>query len=325
MKAVVVSEFGSSDVLKVADVEIPSIQPREILIKVDATSVNYADIKARNGQKGAGNPPFIPGLDATGVIEEVGSEVSELKVGQRVISFPHSGTYSEYVVASELLAFEIPDSISVELAAGAPIVSFLSYTLLADLAKIEKGDTVVVHSAAGGVGSTAVQFAKLLGAGKVIGTVGNMAKAEIAFEAGADHVFSYEEGSFSDEVNAITGGTGADIILDSMAGNVTAQSLECLAPYGRLINFGNSSGKAGVFNTSDVHASCRSVIGFSLGTTRKKRPELMSRIARKVIPYLSDGKINIKIGKLFSLDEASQAQLWIESRQSVGKVLLNVR
>jgi NADPH2:quinone reductase len=325
MKALLVTEFGGTDVLKFMDVEIPVIKPNEVLIKVDATSVNYADIKARSGQKGASKPPFIPGLDATGVIEEIGSAVTELKVGQRVIAFPHSGTYAEYVVASDLLTFEIPESLSVELAAGAPIVSFLSYTLLADLAKIEKGETVVVHSAAGGVGTTAIQFAKLLGAGKVIGTIGNMNKAPIAFEAGADHVFSYEEGNFAKKVNEITGGKGANIILDSVAGKVTKQSLDCLAPYGRMINFGNSSGEPGTFSTSDVHASCRSVLGFSLGTTRKKRPDLIGGIAKKVIPYLNEGKIQIKIGRQFSIEEAASAQQWIESRQSIGKVLLKVR
>lgn len=324
MKAVVVTEFGSVDVLRYVDVEVPTIKPNEVLIKVDATSVNYADIKARFGQKGAKNPPFIPGLDATGTVEKIGSEVKGVRVGQRVIAFPHGGTYAEYVVANEILTFEIPDIISTEVAAAAPIVSFLSYTLLADLARLNKGETVVVHSAAGGVGSTAIQFAKLLGAGTVIGTVGNFTKAEIAKEAGADFVLSYDEGDFSEKVNEITNGKGADIILDSVAGSITGQSLKCLAPYGRLVNFGNSSGQAGTFNTSDVHSSCRSVLGFSLGTTRKKRPELLGPIAEKVIPLLAEGKIDIKIGKQYVLKDAAQAQNWIESRQSIGKVLLKV-
>jgi NADPH2:quinone reductase len=325
MKAVMVTEFGGAEVLKFMDVELPALKPNEVLIRVDATSVNYADIKARYGHKGAKNPPFIPGLDATGVIEQIGSDVSSLQVGARVITFPHSGTYAEYVVANELLTFEIPETMSIELAAGAPIVSFLSYTLLADLARMEKGEKVVVHSAAGGVGTTAVQFAKLLGAGKVIGTVGNINKASIAYEAGADHVFSYDDGDFAKEINELTDGKGANIILDSMAGKVTQQSLTCLAPYGRLINFGNSSGEPGTFSTSDVHASCRSVLGFSLGTTRKKRPDLIGDIAKKVIPYLNEGKVQIKIGKQFTLEEAANAQQWIESRQSIGKVLLKVR
>jgi NADPH2:quinone reductase len=136
VKAVLVTEFGGHEVLKYTEVEIPSIiKPTEILIRVDATSVNFADIKARYGQKGASKPPFIPGLDATGVVEKVGSEVEILKVGQRVIAFPHNGTYAEYVIADEKLTFEIPDTMSVEVAASAPIVSFLSYKLLADLAE----------------------------------------------------------------------------------------------------------------------------------------------------------------------------------------------
>jgi NADPH2:quinone reductase len=325
MKAILVSDFGGPDMLKYTEMEIPTIKPTEVLIRVEATSVNFADIKARYGQKGASNPPFIPGLDATGVVDQIGSEVENIKVGQRVIAFPHNGSYAEYIIADEKLTFVIPDTMSVELAAASPIVSFLSYKLLADIARLEQGETVLIHSAAGGVGTTAVQLAKLLGAGKVIGTVGNERKAPIAFEAGADHVLCYEKGDFAKEVNELTEGQGVHLILDSIAGNVTEQSLNCLAPYGRLINFGNSSGGIGRFQTADLHASCRSVLGFSLGTTRKKRPDLIRDTAKKVLPYLIDGRLKIKIGQQFSLEQAAEAQQWVESRQSIGKVLLRVK
>jgi NADPH:quinone reductase len=143
-----------------------------------------------------------------------------------------------------------------------PIVSFLSYKLLADIAILEQGETVLIHAAAGGVGTTAIQLAKILGAGLVIGTVGSERKIADALEAGADHVLYYEHDNFAEKVNQLTKGEGVNIILNSISRKVTEQSLHCLAPYGRLVHFGNSSGNIGHFNTLDVHSSCRSILGF---------------------------------------------------------------
>lgn len=324
MKAVMVTQFGSPKGMRVMDVEVPSIQPKQVLIRVEKTSVNYADIKSRYGQKGSGQLPFIPGLDAAGVVERVGAEVQLFHIGQRVIAFPAQGSYAEYIAADEGLTYALPDGIGFDVAAACPVVSFLSYKLLADVARLTKGETVLVHAAAGGVGTTAIQLAKLLGAGKVIGTVGNRNKEEIALEAGADHVICYEEDDFASSVNELTNGLGADVILDSISGRVSERSMDCLASYGRLIHFGNSSGAVGSFQTKDLHASCRSVLGFSLGTTRSKRPYLLRDTADKVLPYLADGRLKMNIGRRFPLEEAAQAHEWVESRQSTGKVLLDV-
>ncbi len=324
LKAIVVNAFGGTEHMTVQDIEMPSIGPKQVLIRVENTSVNFADIKSRYGKKG-GKLPFIPGLDAAGIIGEVGNEVQRFKTGQRVIAFPSEGTYAEYIVANENLTFAIPDSIDFTTAAASPIVSFVSHQLLARVAKLEQGETVLIHAAAGGVGTTAIQMAKLLGAGMVIGTVGNESKKPIALEAGADYVIHYEEEDFASKVNEWTNGKGADVILDSIAGWVSEKSLECLANYGRLVNFGNSSGQIGQFQTKDLHANCRSVMGFSLGTTRQERPHLLQETADQVFSYLSDGRLKIKIGRVFPLVEAAKAHDWVESRQSVGKVLLKVR
>ncbi|MBM6618762.1 quinone oxidoreductase family protein [Bacillus suaedaesalsae] len=324
MKAIVVTEYGGPEVMKYKDVEVPIIQPDQVLIKVDATSVNFADIKSRYGIKGAGKLPFIPGLDAVGVISQVGENVQGLQVGQRVIAFPASGSYAEYIVANEALTFTIPDEIGVETAAACPIVSFLSYKLLADIARIEKGETVLIHAAAGGVGTTAIQLAKLLGAGRVIGTVGSEEKKQVALQSGADHVISYTTEDFAKVVNQLTDGDGVNVILDSIAGEVSEQSMKCLAPYGRLVHFGNSSGKVGKFQTAELHASCRSVLGFSLGSTRSKRLHLLKETAKEVIPLIAEGKLTFHIGGQFDLKEAKQAHELVECRKSTGKVLLKV-
>jgi NADPH:quinone reductase len=324
MRAVVVNEFGKPEVMKLVDSEIPTISPTQVLIRVEKTSVNYADIKARYGNKGKGRFPFIPGLDAAGVIVDKGSEVQHLQIGDRVIAFPANGSYAEYVAAESILTYGIPDQISFEGAAACPTVSFLSYKILAEIARIEKGETILIHSAAGGVGSTAIQIAKLLGAGKIIGTVGDERKALIAIQAGADHIICYDKEDFAEKVNDLTDGNGVNIVLDSIAGTITQKSFSCLAPYGRLVQFGNSSGKAGTISTSDLHSSCRSVLGFSLGTTRQIRPETLKDTAQQIIRFIVEGKLKFEIAHRFPLEEAISAHKLIESRASTGKILLDV-
>jgi NADPH:quinone reductase len=326
MKGIIVTELGGPEVMKYMELEIPKVQANEVLIRVEKTSVNFADIKSRYGKKGATKLPFIPGIDAAGVIVEVGEEVTNFQVGQRVVAFPSNGSYAEYITANENVTFALPDELDFTTAASCPIVSFLSYSLLANVAKLEEGETVLIHAAGGGVGTTAIQLAKLLGAKKVIGTVGNNEqKQAIVLEAGADHVVSYEKKGFVDEVMEITNAQGVNIILDSVSGPIAEQSFTCLAPYGRFIQFGNSSGAVANFKSSDLHASCRSVLGFSLGTTRKLRPHLLQETAKQVFSYLVDGYLQIKVGKHFLLEDAAKAHEWMESRQSTGKIILDVR
>lgn len=324
MKAVIVEKLGSPEHLKYTDIEMPVIHSNQVLIRVKTTSVNFADIKARRGNKGQGTVPFIPGLEAAGIIEQVGSAVTSLRPGQRVMAFPHNGSYAEYIAADENLTFALPDSIGYDIAGACGIVSILSYKLLADIAKLEKDETVLIHSASGGVGTTAIQIAKILGARQIIGTVGSEAKKSAALQIGADHVICYEEEGFAERVNEITNGKGANIILDSVGGDITGQSMQCLARYGRLVIFGNSCGQYCQIQTSDLHASCRSVLGFSFGTTRKEQPEQLSKTANEVFRLLENRLLQIKIGETFPLKDASLAHEWVESRQSTGKVSLVV-
>ncbi|WP_459501086.1 quinone oxidoreductase family protein [Bacillus sp. C1] len=325
MKAIVVTAFGGPETMKYTEVDMPTFNEKQVLIRVIATSVNFADIKSRYGKKGNGRLPFIPGIDAAGIVEQVGADVKDIRVGQRVIAFPLNGSYAEYVVANDNLTFVLPDEVDFTTAAACPIVSFTSYNLLANVARLQQGETVLIHAAAGGIGTTAIQFAKILGAGKVIGTVGSEAKQKIALDAGADHIICYQNEDFVEKVHDLTDGVGANIILDSISGTVSEKSLECLAYYGRLVHFGNASGEVGTFRTKDLHASCRSILGFSFGTTRKKRPESLRHTADQVFRYLQDGSLQIKGTKRFPLQNAGKAHEWIESRQSTGKVILNVQ
>lgn len=321
MKAIVQNEYGDANVLSYTDVEVPKIGNQECLIKVAYTSVNYADIKNRNGNKDKANFPITLGLDVAGTIEQTG-ENSPFAKGDRVIAFPKSGSYAEYVVANENLIYKIPDSLSFEQAAAMPIVSFLSYMLLHELGQVKTTDTIVIHSAAGGVGSMLVQFAKLFGVQKIIGTVGSIEKANYVKKLGADFVYSYE--TFAVEVLRETDYQGANLIFDSVAGEVTSKSLDCLALYGTLLQFGNSSGKPGTFTTSDVHSSCRTIKGFSLGTTRKHDPLRLAPVAQKVIELFAAKQLTLPIAQIFHLSEAAKAHRLIESRKHEGKVLLKV-
>ncbi|WP_249870056.1 quinone oxidoreductase family protein [Oceanobacillus saliphilus] len=321
MKAIVQSEFGDASVLSYLDVEIPKIGDKECLIKVAFTSVNYADIKKRIGNKGKGYFPLILGLDAAGTIVEAAAN-SPFSKGDRVIAFPKAGSYAEYVIANEQLVFRIPDSLSFEQAAAMPTVSILSYILLHEIGQIQKTDSIVIHSAAGGVGSMLVQLAKLSGAQKIIGTVGNIEKENYVKKLGADVVCTYE--NFTEEVLKQTNNQGANIIFDSVAGDVTSMSLDCLAIYGTLVQFGNSSGKAGTFKTNDVHNSCRNIKGFSLGTTRKHNPVRLTPVAKRVIELFESKHITLPIAQIFNLSDAAEAHILIESRNYEGKVLLKV-
>ncbi|EJQ49829.1 quinone oxidoreductase [Bacillus wiedmannii] len=325
MKAIIVTSFGGPEVMKYTDVDMPDISEDQVLIRVVATSINFADIKSRYGKKGNKALPFIPGIDAAGVVERVGSHVKNIYPGQRVIAFPQDGSYAEYVVANENLTFALPHEVDFQTAAACPIVSFTSYNLLANVARLQQGESVLIHAAAGGIGTTAIQIAKLLGAGTVIGTVGNESKIKIALDAGADYVICRQDVDFVEKVNELTNGEGVDVILDSISGTVSERSLKCLAYYGRLVHFGNASGEIGNFQTKDLHASCRSILGFSFGTTRKKRPELLQKTANEVFRYLRDGRLKMKAAKSFPLQDAGKAHEWVESRKSTGKVILTVQ
>lgn len=321
MKAVIQNKYGDPDVLFYTDIEKPKIKENEVLIKVEYTSVNYADIKTRVGNKGKNQFPLILGLDVAGVVHDASSNSSFTK-GDRVIAFPKNGSYAEYVVADCQLVFKIPRNLSFEKAATMPTTSILSYILFHEIGQVKEEDTIVIHSAAGGVGSILVQLAKIAGVKNIIGTVGNLNKKNYVKGLGAHSVFTYK--TFAREVLEITNNKGANVIFDSVAGDITSKSLECLGLYGTLVQFGNSSGEAGTFKTSDVHSSCRNVKGFSLGTTRKHAPERLAPVAEKVIHLFATNEISLQVAKIFPLSEAADAHKLIESRDYEGKILIKV-
>jgi len=323
MKSVVIERFGGPEVLEVCDQPIPHPGHGDVLIQVQATSLNYADVKARKGQyHNAGQPPFTPGLDVMGTVTARGDGVTTIEIGQRVIAFPLHGAHSQYALADAALTYALPDGVDAHAAAAFPTVGVTSYEVLHSVARLQPGETVLIHAAAGGVGTTALQLAKLAGAGRVIATVGSEEKRAIALQFGADEVINYETEPFADCVLDMTNGHGVDVILDSVAGEVLAQGLRCLARFGRLVVFGNASGEPGLVSSYDLHGSCRSVLGYSMGTTRRYRPDALRPSVDAALRLLADGQLRMHIGATFALSEIADAHRLLESRHSVGKILL---
>ncbi|SDD51999.1 NADPH2:quinone reductase [Terribacillus halophilus] len=321
MRAIAAAVTGGPEVLEYKDLAVPEPSAGEVRIKVLKASVHFADIKKRKGTKGSGIPGIL-GLDAAGIIDKLGQGVTGFHVGDRVIAFMKNGAYAEYGIADAMLVYPIADHVDTAIAAACPVPSFLAFMLLGNIGRLEAGETVLIHAASGGTGLTLIQLARQLGAGKIIAAVSSEQKAALPMELGADHCITYE--NLIESVSQLTAGAGADLILDSLAGSMMEESFTSLAPYGRLINYGNASGTPGMIKTSDVHASCRSLLGFSLGTTRKKRPEALKRIAEQVVDLVERREIVFPSIQEFELKDATKAHQLMESRTHAGKIILHI-
>lgn len=323
MKGILVNRLGGPDVLKYKELPDPVPGPDQVLIKVKGASVNFADIKARSGQYHLGrNPPFIPGIDVAGIVVATGSAVKDIKIGDRVVAFPSSGSYAEKTVANKNLTFVIPDSIPFETAAAFPIVAGTAMHMLTVAAGMKKRESLLIHAAGGGVGSTALQLAKTLNVSQIIASVGSPWKITKVNEIGADAVVDYTSGDYAKNVSALTDGEGVDVIVNPIGGMTIVQDLQCLAPFGRLVLFGKMSGEPVRIPPEILHKTNRTVIGFSFGHYRRYRPEMVRSTIKSVINLLENNRLEIIIGKCFPLKEASAAHRYIEERKALGKVIL---
>lgn len=322
MKAVLINAFGQPSVLSYEDWPKPEPKAQQLRIKTSLSSVNFADIMTRRGGYGQQSLPLIPGLDATGVVDAVGEAVSSFKVGDRVAAYTTGGSYADYVIAEEKLCFALPEAVGFEQASAIGIL-ITAYNVLTLAGRFLEGESVLIHAAAGGVGSCLIQLAKGMGASKIYATVGSDEKADIARKLGADEVINYREQAFDTVINTLTNHKGVDLICDSIAGKTSEQGMNCLANFGRLIIFGHTSPEgAGEFNSQMLHKQNRGVIGYSSGGHRSARPEKIQSAAKAVLDLLAEGKIEVSIGGHFQLKDAAKAHELVESRRSVGKVLL---
>jgi NADPH2:quinone reductase len=321
MKAIVFAETGGPEVLALADVPTPGVRPGSVLIKNHAIGVNFADTRFRQGVYTVKPKlPDSPGMEAAGVIEAVGEGVTSLRPGMRVAAFT-SRAYAEYCVSPAFMVIPLPDSVSFVDGATFLIQVLTAYHLLHTVDSTGPGRTVLVHSAAGGVGLAAVQLAKAAGA-RVFGTVSNDAKTSLAKEAGADAVINYEKDKFADEVLRLTGDRGVDLVLDAVGKPTFEEGLRCLAPFGHLVLYGRAGGPPDPLNISVLSPKSQKVSAFSLPTLTRGFPDKTRDSAERCFALMREGRLKLHVGKTFPLAQAAEAHRYLESRQSTGKLIL---
>lgn len=332
MKAIVVREPGGPEVLRLEDVPEPAPGPGEVLIEVYAAGVNFADtLRRRGGYGSAFDGPFIPGSEVAGVVAARGPGVYAPPEGERVMTLVPAGGYAQFVTAPAEVVLPIPENLDEVEGAAVPLQGVTAYHVLKTQGRLREGETVLIHAAAGGVGTFAVQLARALGAGRIIATASSTAKLDLARTLGADFTVDYTKVDFVERVRELTGGVGADVIVDSVGGDVTAKNLRCLAPYGRLVVYGAAGGLPPEIDPRALSRQNQTVAGFLLGAASgftqgmmKDRPVLMHRAATDIFGYLLTGRIRPIIGHELPLSEAAEAHRLLESRSSVGKIVLTV-
>lgn len=320
MKAIVIEQNGGTEVLQLKEVPVPEPKAGEIRVRLEAVGVNFIDVYHRTGLYPI-PLPIIPGSEGAGVVDAVGNQVKDFRIGDRVAYAMGLGSYAEFVVLPAVKALKLPDSISTRDAAAITLQGLTAHYLCRSTYPVKPGDPVLIHAAAGGVGLLLTQAAKHLGA-FVIGTVSTAEKAKIAREAGADEAILYTEKDFMQETRRMTNGRGVVVVYDSVGKSTFEKSLDSLQPRGMLVSFGNSSGPVAPFSPSILSTKG------SLFLTRPTlahytltRQELMQR-AEELFQWVNSGVLKIRIDSTFPLAQAADAHRRLESRASCGKILL---
>jgi NADPH:quinone reductase len=320
MKAIQIQAAGGPEVLQLADLPIPQPGPGQVLIRIEATGVNFIEAYFRRGQYKT-SFPFVPGSEAAGTVEELGSGVTGFVAGDLVASTSVIGSYAEYALVPAAQLVKVPPELSPEKAAAAMLQGMTAHYLAYSTFPLKAGDTALVHAGAGGVGLLLTQMASQIGA-RVITTVSTPAKAELSREAGASDVILYTSQDFEVEVKRLTGGRGVDVVYDSVGKTTFEKSLNCLRPRGMLALFGGSSGAVPPFDL--IQLSTKG----SLFVTRptlwhyiSTRAELEKR-SGDVLGWAVSGKLKLRTEHIYALADAAQAHVDMESRKTTGKILL---
>lgn len=322
MKAIQLEQYGGPEVLQVVKIDKPVVGDRDVLVEIKAIGVNYADVARREGKYVVPTPlPFIPGAEVAGVITEVGKDVKRFKTGMRVVSLIESAGYSEFAAIPEMTLAPIPDGVEYTDAVALPLQGQTAYHILKTMGRLQKGETVLVHAAAGGVGAIAVQLAKLFGAGKVIATASSEEKLAHAKEMGADHLVNYTEEGWESKVRELTDGKGVDVALEMVGGEVFRKTLKCLAPFGRMVVFGAASGERSPMDAGELMRRNQSVVGFFLPQIMKNF-EVYQNSFKELLDYVQSGDLQLTIGGTFDLEEAAEAQRQLQGRKTMGKLVL---
>ena len=321
MRAIRIKQYGGPEVLEMADLPDPVPGPGEALVRVRVAGVNFTDIYQRKGVY-PGALPFIPGVEGVGVVEKLGSGVTEVKVGDRVGWVMIKGGYAELAVLPAQRLVPIPASVDDRTAAAILLQGMTAHFLLTDCYRVKQGEWILIHAAAGGVGLLMTQIAHRLGA-RIIGTTSTEEKAALAREAGADEVVLYTKEDFQQAVKRITG-EGVSVVYDSVGKDTFMKSLDSLRPRGYMVLFGGSSGPAPTIDPMILNPKGSLFLTRpTLGNYVSTREELMRR-ASDIFDWVTKGELKVRAEHDYPLAAVAQAHADMEARKTTGKILLTV-
>ena len=322
MLAIVCDRHGEPDVMQLVETDDPQPAGGEIRIKAEAIGVNFVDTMRRSGRHpSAPATPFTPGIELVGTVDAVGSDVSDFQVGDRVIGRCEThGGYAELVSVETRFAVHCPEQIPDATAAALFVNPQTAYHALVTMGQARDSDQVLITAAAGGVGICAVQIAKALGA-RVIAVASTDEKRQLASEFGADVVIDYSQSNWPQQVLDATDGNGATLILESVGGQIFQQALECWAPGGRIVVFGQASGEPGIIAANQLLFGNRSVYGLAVGTVIENE-SLMRSAMDKIFQWYQSGRLRLVVGETHPLKDAALAHKRLEGRLSHGKIVL---
>ena len=320
MKAIQVKRVGGPEVLELVELAVPEAKGNDAVVKIVASGVNFIDVYYREGRYKA-VLPFVPGQEAAGDVVAVGPDVTSVKVGDRVAYTMVLGSYAEYVSVAADRLVKIPDGVDYQQAAGLMLQGMTAHYLSHSTYPLKKGETALVHAAAGGVGLLLVQMARNIGA-RVIGTVSTEEKAKLARQAGADEVILYTQMDFEAETKRITAGKGVDVVYDSVGKTTFEKGLNVLHPRGYMVLFGGSSGAVPPFDLIQLSQKGSLYVTRPTLTHYVVTREELDERAGDVFRMVSEGKLKVRIGHTYPLANAAQAHRDLEGRKTTGKLLL---
>jgi NADPH2:quinone reductase len=322
VRAIRISEWGGPEVLElVEDEPVPGPDEHQVLVRVTSAGINYADTHAReNDYLARYELPLVPGAEIAGVVERDGGGFA---AGQRVVSLVGSGGYAEYAAAPAALTFPIADAVSDATALALLVQGLTAWHLFRTSAHIAAGESVVVHAAAGGVGSLAVQLANPLGAGRVIATASSEEKRALALELGADAAVDVTRADLKDALIEANLGARVDIVLEMAGGRVFDASLDALAPFGRLVAYGIASREPNSVSSGALMGKSRAVVGFWLMHCLRRPAELIDAPLRDLFERVAAGDLRVVAGAAYPLSEVRRAHEDLQARRTSGKLTLD--
>ena len=321
-KVVKIYEQGPANVLKIEENDVKKLSSNEVMIEHSYAGLNFIDINQRNGAYPLKNLPSIMGMEASGTIVEKGGDVSRFNVGDKVTHCMNLGSFSKLINLDEKRVIKLNNHIDLKVAAASTLQGLTAQYLINESFQLKDHHTVLVHAAAGGVGQILCQWAKKLGA-RVLGTISTKKKEYIAKENGCDYTINYVKDDFVKKVLEITNNKGADVIYDSVGKNTFQKGITCLAPKGRLVSFGISSGPIEPININQLRSFSGSIATGGLNTYIKDSNE-MQKNADAFFKMIMNKDIKINIDRIFPIDDIQEAQIMLESRLSTGSIVLKI-